>query len=87
MWSEQEGSRMSPRCLAYAVCIVSLGSHKSTVMGILPSLRNHVQSVSSHCPWSYSLSMAEPGFIQVCLNLKSGLWMAVRLGNGKEEST
>ena len=77
---------MSPRFPACAICIVSLTSHKSTLMRILPNLRKRIWNVSSHCPWSYSLSLTEPGFIQVCLNQKSGLWTAVTTGEW-EKST
>lgn len=80
IWSEQEGSRMSPRFLACAICIVSLNPRKSHMMMILPSFRKPFQNVSSHCLWSYSLSTAEPGFIQVCLNLNSGLLTALHWG-------
>ena len=74
---------MSPKYLACAVCIVSFAPHNSTMI-TLPSFRKPIQNVSSHCPWSYSLSMAELGFTQVCLNLKSVLLTAVALGNGKK---
>lgn len=84
IWSEQEGSRTSPRFLACAICIVLLSPHKSRMMMILPSFRKPFQNVSGHCLWSYSLSTAEPGFIQVCLNLNSGLLTAITLGNAKK---
>lgn len=54
--SEQEDSRMPPRCLGCVIRIVSLNPHKSTMMIILPSFRKPIQNVFSHCLWSHSLS-------------------------------
>lgn len=47
--SEQEDSRMPPRCLGCVIRIVSLNPHKSTMMIILPSFRKPIQNVFSHC--------------------------------------
>lgn len=64
---------MPPRFLACAICIVSFNPYKSIMMIVFQSFRKLIQNVPSHCPWSHSLSMAEPQCTRVCLNLESVL--------------